>query len=244
MEKSKVAQNISKPKKGSSKVQKFHQKQNKTYKIFVGGLPSNTTKKELEAYFSHFGSVKSCKPKMWKYDPTRCKGFAILIVGNVNTYKSIFEEEKHIFSGREIECKKVLNKKELDSYSKNLFLRKIHVRGIPHSTTSEDLKEVFSQFGEVEIAYVCRDKNTEISLGFGYVTFCHQDTRNVVTSRKNVIIDGKVAICYPYNNDKYEEKNKQISSSRLKLKNEYKGIINFEKKKSKLNFNYFFNIKL
>lgn len=186
---------------------KTSKKKSKSFKIFVGGLPSHTTRQMLEKYFKTFGNVKNCQPKMWKNNTKRCKGFAIIILGDKKTYKKILELETHIFSGREIECKEVLTRNELDNYSKNLSERKVYVRGISLKTEAEGLKEAFSQFGEVEMAYVVKDRQSGISLGFGYVTFIKKESRDLVLKNRNFIVEGKVVVCYEYDNRKYEEKN-------------------------------------
>lgn len=48
---------------------------------------------------------------------------------------------------------------------------KLFVGGLPFSTTDEDLKEGFSQFGNVANAKVITDRETGRSRGFGFVEF-------------------------------------------------------------------------
>lgn len=189
-------------------------KQRKANKIFVGGLPSHTTHEMLEVYFKKFGWIKRCQPKMWKNNPNRCKGFAIIILGDKKTYSKILEEKSHIFEGREIECKEVLSRNKLDNYSKNLNERKVYVRGISLKTESENLKIAFSQFGEVEMAYVVRDRRSGQSLGFGYITFKNKEGRNKALKRRNFLVEGKLVVCYQYDGKKYEQKNANEGSVR------------------------------
>ncbi len=49
--------------------------------------------------------------------------------------------------------------------------KKLFVGGIPWSTTSDDLKQLFSQHGSVTSATVITDKMTGRSRGFGFVEF-------------------------------------------------------------------------
>lgn len=49
--------------------------------------------------------------------------------------------------------------------------KKLFVGNISWSMTDEDLKNTFTSFGEVEEAIVIKDKFTQRSKGFGFVTF-------------------------------------------------------------------------
>lgn len=46
---------------------------------------------------------------------------------------------------------------------------KLYVGGIPYASTAEDLKNYFSQAGEVKDAVIIMDKMTNRSKGFGFV---------------------------------------------------------------------------
>jgi RNA recognition motif-containing protein len=50
-------------------------------------------------------------------------------------------------------------------------LKKIYVGNLPYSTTSEELEELFAEFGDVESAVVISDKFSGRSKGFGFVEF-------------------------------------------------------------------------
>lgn len=47
--------------------------------------------------------------------------------------------------------------------------KKLYVGGLPYATTDNELKEAFSQFGDVDSATVILDKMTGRSKGFGFV---------------------------------------------------------------------------
>lgn len=49
--------------------------------------------------------------------------------------------------------------------------KKLFVGGLPWATTSDDLKDLFAQFGTVASANVITDKMTGRSRGFGFVEF-------------------------------------------------------------------------
>ena len=53
---------------------------------------------------------------------------------------------------------------------------KVFVGGIPPHVGRDELKQIFSQFGDVVDAIVMVDQVTQRSRGFGFVTFCPQQT--------------------------------------------------------------------
>ncbi|KAG0619611.1 hypothetical protein M758_4G152300 [Ceratodon purpureus] len=73
--------------------------------------------------------------------------------------------------------------------------RKIFVRGLGWDTTTETLKTVFSQFGEVEEGAVIMDKGTGKSRGFGFVTFKHMDGAQRSLKEPSKRIDGRMTVC-------------------------------------------------
>jgi heterogeneous nuclear ribonucleoprotein A1/A3 len=73
--------------------------------------------------------------------------------------------------------------------------RKIFVRGLGWDTTSDTLKTVFAQFGEVEEGAVILDKGTGKSRGFGFVTFRHMDGAQRSLKEPSKRIDGRMTVC-------------------------------------------------
>ena len=48
---------------------------------------------------------------------------------------------------------------------------KLYVGNLPYNTTEEDLRSLFSQYGNVESVAVVTDRDTGRSRGFGFVEF-------------------------------------------------------------------------
>ncbi len=63
---------------------------------------------------------------------------------------------------------------------------KLFVAGIPWSITSDALKELFSQYGEIKEAVIITDRETSRSKGFGFVTFANDSD-----AQKALEMDGK-----------------------------------------------------
>jgi RNA recognition motif-containing protein len=59
---------------------------------------------------------------------------------------------------------------------------KLYVGNLPYSTSEEDLRKLFSQYGTVESVAVITDRDTGRSKGFGFVEFPDEgEARNAIT---------------------------------------------------------------
>ena len=69
---------------------------------------------------------------------------------------------------------------------------KLFVGSLPWAVTSDKLKEVFSQFGDVTEAVVIADKFSGRSKGFGFVTFANDaDAAKAVDGMNGKDLDGR-----------------------------------------------------
>jgi cold-inducible RNA-binding protein len=48
-------------------------------------------------------------------------------------------------------------------------MRKMYVGNIPYNATEEDLRELFSEYGEIESLKIMKDQFTDRSKGFGFI---------------------------------------------------------------------------
>ena len=70
--------------------------------------------------------------------------------------------------------------------------KKLYVGNITFATTSEDLRELFSQHGEVTDAIVIQDRETGRSRGFGFVELASDEAANAAIEALNgTNIDGR-----------------------------------------------------
>jgi RNA recognition motif-containing protein len=63
--------------------------------------------------------------------------------------------------------------------------KKLFVGNIAWSASEDDLHNLFSQQGEVEDLIILKDKFTNRSKGFGFVTFTNEDDANNAISELN-----------------------------------------------------------
>ncbi|NCN51431.1 RNA-binding protein [archaeon] len=63
--------------------------------------------------------------------------------------------------------------------------KKIFVGNLPFKYRGKELRDLFSQFGEIEDATVILDKFTKKSKGFGFVTFVNDADADKAVSEMN-----------------------------------------------------------
>lgn len=60
-------------------------------------------------------------------------------------------------------------------------MRKMYIGNIPYDATEEDLRGLFSEYGEIESLKIIQDKYTGRSRGFGFVEMVHEkDAREAI----------------------------------------------------------------
>ncbi|KAJ4981575.1 hypothetical protein NE237_032412 [Protea cynaroides] len=72
--------------------------------------------------------------------------------------------------------------------------RKLFIRGLGWDTTTENLRNLFSQYGDLEEAVVILDKVTGKSKGYGFVTFKHIDGAMLSLKEPSKKIDGRMTV--------------------------------------------------
>lgn len=67
----------------------------------------------------------------------------------------------------------------------------IYVGNLPFQSTDEDLKNIFSEYGQVHSAKVIYDRETGRSKGFGFVEMSENVARKAIEELDEAEIDGK-----------------------------------------------------
>ena len=69
---------------------------------------------------------------------------------------------------------------------------KLFIANLPWSLRGRDLKEIFSEYGEVAYAKVILDRETGKSKGFGFIEFTNpEDAKKAVEEMNEAEIDGR-----------------------------------------------------
>lgn len=141
----------------------------KSYKVFVGGLPVRVDRDAIAEFFSTYGTVLNCKLKK-NQQTGRSLGFAYLTVKEKATYDRLLSEPVS-FQGRVIDVKPMWKKKELGDKLEEEKKKKIFVSNLPQDLTNAELMAYFSKFGQVANAFIIKDPDTEGYKDYGYVVF-------------------------------------------------------------------------
>ncbi len=64
-------------------------------------------------------------------------------------------------------------------------MKKLFVGNLSWDATDNDLKDAFSKFGEISDAVVLRERDTNRSKGFGFVTFSNDNEADSAVSEMN-----------------------------------------------------------
>jgi len=73
-------------------------------------------------------------------------------------------------------------------------MKKLYIGNLPFATTDEDLRQFFSQYGDVVSASVIRDRMTGRSRGFGFVEMEDDQADKAVDQANGQQMDGRALV--------------------------------------------------
>ncbi|XP_078034835.1 uncharacterized protein LOC144468906 [Augochlora pura] len=154
--------------------------------IFVGNLPKEVTKKQLQQYFKKFGSIDtvrlrgiigksmgtSKKVAAIKKDlhPKLKSVFAYIKYKSEESATAALSMNGKIFDGNHIRVDLAGNSNEKHDVKKAVFIGNLHF-----NIEDNEVRKHFKSCGEIESIRIVRDNKTGIGKGFGYVNFKTED---------------------------------------------------------------------
>jgi heterogeneous nuclear ribonucleoprotein A1/A3 len=143
-------------------------------KVFIGGLSYKTDDETLKTYFSKYGELVDY---VVMKDPNtqRSRGFGFVTYSESFMVDELMKNRPHIIDGRQVEPKRATPREDSGKAEVQMTVKKIFVGGLRDTLNEENLREYFGQYGVVVEAVVMREKVTEKSRGFGFVTFDDYD---------------------------------------------------------------------
>jgi RNA recognition motif-containing protein len=74
-------------------------------------------------------------------------------------------------------------------------MKKMYVGNIPYNTTEEDLRELFSEHGEIESLKIIQDQFTNRPKGFGFIEMANEeDAKKAIATLNGKDLKGKSLI--------------------------------------------------
>lgn len=140
-------------------------------RLFVGGINDATTEDELRAHFEQFGDLDDCH--IMKYpDSGRSRGFGFVTYAKAAQLDDCQANRPHIVTNKTLETKRATQRSnepgKQDTHAK---VKKIFLGGVTNEVEDEDIKDYFSQYGEVTMVEQKKWTETGKKRGFGFVEF-------------------------------------------------------------------------
>merc|ERR1719285_679001 len=102
----------------------------------------------------------------------RSRGFGFITFRSASSVARVLSASSHLLDGKAIDPKPATPKNR----SRESKTKKIFVGGVSQETATEEVREYFRQFGNVEDAVMLMDQQTKRHRGFGFVTFEQEET--------------------------------------------------------------------
>jgi RNA-binding protein Musashi len=174
-------------------------KGNNDCKMFVGGLSPTTSAESLHEYFRKFGEIRECTIMR---DPTtkRPRGFGFVTFVDTSALDKVLEASPHILDFKKIDPKIAVPRKACQAVKQAMAkTKKVFIGGVGTTTTVEELKDYFSNYGAIESCELMMDKSTNRHRGFGFITFEEEASADKVCAihfhdLNNKLVEAKKAL--------------------------------------------------
>lgn len=161
-----------------------------TANIFIKNLDKAIDNKALHDTFSSFGNILSCKIAT---DPSgQSKGYGFVQFDNGESAQNAIDKlNGMLMNDKQVYVGHFLRKQERETVMSKTKFNNVYVKNLAESTTEEDLKKIFGEYGTITSAVVMRDGDGK-SKCFGFVNFENaDDAAKAVDALNGKKIDGK-----------------------------------------------------
>nr|KJB79362.1 hypothetical protein B456_013G046000 [Gossypium raimondii] len=141
--------------------------------IFIKNLDKGIDHKALHDTFSAFGNILSCKVATDSSGQSKGYGF-VQFDNEESAQKAIEQLNGMLMNDKQVYVGPFVRKQERDSAISNVKFNNVYVKNLSESTSDDDLKTIFGEFGLITSAVVMREPDGK-SKGFGFVNFENTD---------------------------------------------------------------------
>ncbi|XWS25582.1 hypothetical protein CRYUN_Cryun27aG0080500 [Craigia yunnanensis] len=184
-----------------------------TANIFIKNLDKSIDHKALHDTFSSFGNIISCKISTDGFGQSKGYGFVQFDNGE-SAQNAIDKLNGMLINDKQVYVGYFLRKQERETALNKTKFNNVYVKNLSESTTDEDLKTIFGEYGEITSAVVMRDADGK-SKCFGFVNFENADDA--------------VKAVEALNGKKFEEKEWYVGKAQKKSEREHELKARFEK---------------
>nr|GMC50471.1 polyadenylate-binding protein 2-like [Ipomoea batatas] len=144
-----------------------------TANIFIKNLDKSIDNKALHDTFSSFGNILSCKIATDSNGQSKGYGF-VQFVNEESAQNAIDKLNGMLMNDKQVYVGHFLRKQEREPAISKIKFNNVYVKNLSESTTDDDLKKVFGEFGNITSSVVMRDADGK-SKCFGFVNFENAD---------------------------------------------------------------------
>jgi heterogeneous nuclear ribonucleoprotein A1/A3 len=152
-------------------------------KVFIGSLSYTTTDETLREYFCKFGDLVDCVI-MKDSKTNKSRGFGFVTYSKSTMVDELMKNRPHRLDGRELETKRATPREDAGKPGAETSTKKLFVGAIKETITEEQLKDYFNKYGKIEDCVIMKDKETNKSRGFAFVTFDDYDPVDKIVLEK------------------------------------------------------------
>lgn len=154
-------------------------------KIFVGGLPRDTTDATFVRHFGQYGEIVD-SVIMKDRHTSQPRGFGFITYSDPAVVDKVIEDN-HVINGKQVEIKRTIPKGSVQSSSKDFKTKKIFVGGLPSTLTEDEFKSFFARYGTVVDHQIMFDHETKRSRGFGFIVFASEQVVDDLLANGNMV---------------------------------------------------------
>jgi RNA recognition motif-containing protein len=143
-------------------------------KVFIGGLSYKTDDETLKNYFTKYGELVDYVV-MKDSQSGRSRGFGFVTYSFSSMVDELMKNRPHIIDGRQVEPKRATPREDSGKTEVQMTVKKLFIGGLRDNLTEDDLKNYFGNYGNVIEAVIMKEKESNKSRGFGFVTFDDYD---------------------------------------------------------------------
>uniref|UniRef100_A0A7N2M2M1 RRM domain-containing protein n=1 Tax=Quercus lobata TaxID=97700 RepID=A0A7N2M2M1_QUELO len=163
-------------------------------KLFVRGLAWNTTSETLCAAFQVHGEIEEGAVISDK-TTGKSRGYGFITFKHMESAHNALKAPSKMIDGRLAVCNLACEGLSGASTTPDLAQRKLYIGGLSPNITSEELLKYFEKHGDIEEGSVAYDKDTNVSRGFGFVTY-----KTVEAAKKAIDDPNKILGVYDHVN--------------------------------------------
>lgn len=159
-------------------------------KLFIGGLDYRSTEESLKSHFEEWGEIVDC---VVMRDPNtkKSRGFGFITYKKAYMVDDAQAARPHKIDGREVEPKRAVPREEAGKPEAQATVKKVFVGGLKEEIEEEDLKEYFSQFGNLLSATIVTEKETGRKRGFAFLEFDDYDPVDKIVLKRHHVVKSK-----------------------------------------------------